>query len=78
MIVTRPITTVLEADIKGYFDAIVRDLLVEDLSIEDDLDDEVRELLLEYEDEIDKGRLEYHKMFKLVKDKLIRERNLIL
>jgi RNA-directed DNA polymerase len=29
VIVTRPITTVLEADIKGYFDAIVRDLLVE-------------------------------------------------
>ena len=29
VIVARPITTVLEADIKGYFDAIVRDLLVE-------------------------------------------------
>jgi group II intron reverse transcriptase/maturase len=29
VICTRPISTVLEADIKGYFDAIVKDLLVE-------------------------------------------------
>ena len=29
MICTRPILTVLEGDITGYFDAIVRELLVE-------------------------------------------------
>ncbi len=53
--------------------AIVRDLLVED-----DLDEEVRKLLENYESTMDQSNIQYHEMFKMVKTKLAKERGLIL
>lgn len=52
--------------------------LIEELMVEDRLNDEVREMLKKYEGEIQKGRLDYRKLFDLTKHKLVRERNLIL
>ena len=53
-------------------------LITEDLQVEDKLNDEVRQLLGLHEIEMrDKG-IQYHEMFKIVKQKLVRERKLIL
>lgn len=53
-------------------------LIAEELSFEDRLNDEVREMLKKFEPEIEKGRLDYRKLFDLTKQKLIKERNLVL
>ncbi len=49
-----------------------------DLRIEDTLNDEVREILAQFEGEMDRRNVEYSRMFDLVKRRLVRERNLIL
>jgi len=56
---------------------IVR-IVSDDLQVEDKLNEEVREILSKHEFEMrDKG-IQYHEMFKIVKQKLARERKLIL
>ncbi len=61
------------AAIKGLDQAITYELLVEDR-----LNAEVRELMKAYETEIEKGRVDYHKMFTMIKNKLVKDRGLIL
>jgi len=53
-------------------------ILIDELSVEDRLNDEVRELLKTHSAEIEKGRLDYRKLFELTKQKLVRERNIVL
>ena len=53
-------------------------LLLDELMAEDRLNDEVRQLLKKYESEIEKGRLDFRKLFDMTKQKLVRERNIIL
>ena len=64
-------------DPNALVDAIV-DLITEDLRQEDELNEEVRNLLDSYGDEIRTGGVEYREMFKLVKKRLAREQGLIL
>ncbi len=52
--------------------------ITEELSVEDRLNAEVREILKKFESEFEKGRADYQKMFTMVKQKLVRERGLIL
>jgi uncharacterized protein len=52
--------------------------IVEELSIEDRLNAEVRQLLKTYEQDIERGHVDYQRMFTMVKNKLARERGLIL
>ncbi len=52
--------------------------ITDELTIEDRLNAEVRELMKTYEAEIDRGRLDYQKMFTMIKNKLAKERGLIL
>lgn len=56
----------------------VQHALTEDLMVEDRLNEEVRQILENYSDEIARGSVQYHDMFKLVKAKLVKERKLIL
>jgi len=56
----------------------IENLLLEELMAEDRLNAEVRELLKKYEPEIEKGRLDFKKLFDMTKQKLIKERNLVL
>ncbi len=56
----------------------VEQMITEDLLVEDKIDEEVRQILRQYEADIEKGRLDYKKLFTLTKQKLVRERNLIL
>ena len=53
-------------------------IVADDLALEDKLNEEVRQILEEHADEVQRGGVEYHRMFNMVKAKLIRERNLIL
>lgn len=49
-----------------------------DLHKEDELNDEVRELLAQHAEQIGRANVEHHEMFKRLKAKLVRERNIIL
>jgi hypothetical protein len=53
-------------------------LLLEELMVEDRLNDEVRQILKKFEPEIEKGRLDYRRLFDMTKQKLVRERNVII
>lgn len=66
--------TVPEGELAGEAER----LLMEELMVEDRLHDEVRQLLKKYESEIEKGRLDYKKLFDMTKQKLVKEKNLVL
>lgn len=53
-------------------------VILEELSVEDRLNAEVRQLLNAYEQDIEKGHVDYQRMFTMVKTKLARERGIIL
>ena len=52
--------------------------VTKELSIEDRLNAEVRQLLKAYEKQIEQGQVDYQKMFVMIKQKLVRERGIIL
>jgi hypothetical protein len=52
--------------------------ITEELAVEDKLNAEVRTLMKKYEAEIDKGRVDYQKMFLMVKKQLAKERGVVL
>lgn len=54
------------------------EILMNELAIEDRLNEEVRQLLKVHAPEIEKGRLDYRKLFEMTKQKLVRERNIVL
>ena len=56
----------------------ITSLLNEEFLKEDQLDQEVRELLGKHMDEIRKGNIEYQTMFRMIKTKLAKERNIPL
>jgi len=68
----------VEVDDQDKARLLVRKVIIDDLVVEDKLNEEVRELLEKISSEMRQGSVEYHKMFRLVKEKLVRERNLIL
>ncbi len=49
-----------------------------EISLEDRLNEEVRTLLNQYSDEMRQKGASYQEMFKLIKNKLVKERKLIL
>lgn len=68
-------------EITGSKDKIVDALekaIGDELSVEDNLNDEVRKMLKQYDAEFDSGRADYQKMFLMVKNKLVKERNIVL
>jgi hypothetical protein len=58
--------------------ALLREVITDDLQIEDRLNDEVKTLLRAFSNEFNRGEADYHKMFTMVKRKLVQERGLIL
>ena len=56
----------------------VEKLVFDELTVEERLNEEVREMLKSHASEIEKGRLDYRKLFDLTKQKLVKERNLVL
>ena len=64
-------------DHKAFVEQIDHAIL-EELSVEDRLNAEVRKMLTVYEQDIERGHVDYQRMFTLVKNKLARERGIIL
>jgi hypothetical protein len=56
----------------------VRLRMAEELSVEDRLNEEVRQILVEHQDEIRRTGIVYQEMYKKVKQQLARERKLVL
>ena len=56
----------------------IQHVIIDDLMVEDRLNDEVREILRVHARDMDERRVDYSKMFQLIKSKLVRERGLIL
>lgn len=63
---------------KEFLISKVESIMVEDLQVEDRLNAEVKEILKGHEREIQKGEVDYQKMFQMIKKQLVKERNLIL
>jgi hypothetical protein len=56
----------------------VRMRMLEELTVEDRLNDEVREILIAHQDEMRRTSVSYQEMYKKVKQQLARDRKLIL
>ena len=56
----------------------VRQVMMDELTVEDRLNEEVREILSQYADEMRRTGASYQEMYKKVKGQLARERKLIL
>lgn len=54
------------------------ELVLAELTVEDRLNDEVREILKGHASEIEKGRMDYRTLFDLTKRKIVKERNIVL
>lgn len=52
--------------------------ITHELAVEDRVNADVRQLLKAYEQQIEQGQVDYQKMFQMVKQKLVRERGIIL
>jgi uncharacterized protein len=62
---------------REHVEALVREVITEDLQVEDRLNEEVKTLLRAFNNEFTRGEADYHKMFTMVKRKLAQERGLI-
>jgi hypothetical protein len=56
----------------------VRAKMMEEITVEDKLNDEVREILTQHQDEMRKAGVSYQEMYKKVKGQLARDRKLVL
>ncbi len=56
----------------------ISSLLTEEFQKEDQLDQEVREILSKHMEKIRKENIEYQTMFRMIKTKLAKERNIVL
>ena len=76
-VLTRKEMLELEVDSRALTDAVSR-VIVDDLMVEDRLNDEVRDILEDHINEMDRGNIDYSRMFSMVKRQLVRDRGLIL
>lgn len=56
----------------------IENTITDDLMIEEKLNEEVREILKSHSKQLEKESVNYQRMFQMVKDKLVRERGIIL
>ncbi len=66
------------ADNKNDLTSDISNLLTEEFLKEDKLDQEVREILNQHMEKIRKENIEYQTMFRMIKTKLAKERNIVL
>jgi hypothetical protein len=59
-------------------EAIVTEVITEDLMVEDRLNEEVKMLLESKTEEFERSMMDFGRVFQMVKSKLVRERNIIL
>ena len=68
----------IEVDSYQMLEERLESVMIEDLSVEDRIDEEVREIMEQHSDMIRSSNVEYHEMFKTIKKKLIKEKKVIL
>ena len=56
----------------------ITEIITEELMMEDRIEAEARQILKSYESDIQKGDVDSHKMFLMIKKKLAKERGIIL
>jgi len=56
----------------------INEFFIEELMVEDRLNEEVKKIMEKYRNDIEKGKVDYQKMFELIKKQLVRDRGLIL
>ena len=66
-----------EKDIEPVI-ARVRQRITEEITVEDKVNEEVRNILIQYQDEMPRTGVSYQEMFKKVKGQIARDRKLIL
>jgi hypothetical protein len=67
-----------DVDDADEIEAMLHEVITEELRVEDKLNDEVRELMREHMARIRRADVEYHEMFKVIKARLAKERDIIL
>jgi uncharacterized protein len=68
----------LEVDSETRVVGDVIKVITEELSVEDRLNEEVREVLLQHASEMERSNITYTEMFKMLKKKMAREKGIIL
>jgi hypothetical protein len=68
----------VQYDQPEYVKEVLTQVLFQELSVEDRLNDEVRERLHQIESEMKEAGASYEEMFKKVKRQLVRERKVVL
>ena len=68
----------LEVDSESRIVAALEKVITDDLGIEDKLNEEVREVLTQHMNEMQRSNITYAEMFKMVKKKLAKEKGIIL
>ncbi|MCP2597291.1 DUF507 family protein [Candidatus Aminicenantes bacterium AC-335-G13] len=56
----------------------IEKIITDEFIKEDELDEEVRKILSEHMDQIRKENIEYQTVFRMIKNKLAKERNIVL
>ena len=68
----------LEVDSPPRVIADLMKVIADDLSVEDRLNEEVREVLMQHASEMERSNMSYTEMFKMLKKKMAREKGIIL
>ncbi len=76
-IVTRLTPKIIETTDAHAASAAVADIIEEELAVEDRLNDEVRDLLGQYEDYMRQNDISYQEMFRRIKNTMINQRKVI-
>ncbi len=57
---------------------LIENTITSDVMVEEELNQEVRELMKNHSEQIEKGEVDYNRLFQMIKQKLARERGLVL
>jgi hypothetical protein len=68
----------LEVDSQARIEEAIGKVITDDLMVEDRLNEEVREVLIQHTNEMQRSNITYTEMFKMVKKKLAKEKGIIL
>jgi hypothetical protein len=68
----------LEVDSEPRIVELLMKVITDELSVEDRLNEEVREVLMQHSSEIERSNMSYSDMFKMVKKKLAKEKGIVL
>ncbi len=76
-LVNRLTPTVFETSNPGVGAELIAQVIEDDLSVEDRLNDEVRDLLDDYSDYMRRENVSYHEMFRRIKNQLLTQRKVV-